>query len=206
MRSLTDVVVQSCIALTFILVVQGVIFPHNKFLFDQMSLLSSFDSSRQYEAVTKLSEYKFENCGNVSDEKFIVTNLVFVPDPLVFPGTFNVSFDAELKIDVPDNLTAVVQMSKRVNRQDVPIPCEGNVGSCVYGNLCTILKGVECPQEFVTAQVPCNCPFKAGTYSLPVASFKVNTVFLPPGVYAITVSLTHNDIDLGCYKLVATFA
>ncbi|XP_046573524.1 ganglioside GM2 activator-like [Haliotis rubra] len=125
------------------------------------------DSSRKYEEVTKLSEYKFENCGNVSGENFIVTNLVFSPDPLVFPGTFNLSFEAELKKDVPDNLKAVVQMSERVNNQDVPLPCVGNVGSCVYDDLCTILKDVECPQEFGTANVPCKCPLQSGQLQPP---------------------------------------
>ncbi|XP_048244083.1 ganglioside GM2 activator-like [Haliotis rufescens] len=144
--------------------------------------------------------------GPVYTNHLIVTNLVFSPDPLVFPGEFNVSFQAELKIDVPNNLKAQVQLSKRVGSQDVPLPCVANIGSCVYDDLCSILSGVVCPREFVTAGVPCKCPFKAGTYNLPVATFRVFAAFLLPGVYTFVVNLTHGDIYLGCYKLVATFA
>lgn len=52
---------------------------------------------------SKLKAFSFKNCVDPSKEIGVVNSLVFSPDPLVFPGTFGVSFSVTAKstVDAP---------------------------------------------------------------------------------------------------------
>ena len=55
---------------------------------------------------------------------------------------------------------AQVYLGKKVGSTWIKIPCIGNIGSCTYDDLCELLAGVTCPDPFVSAGVPCQCPFR----------------------------------------------
>lgn len=41
-----------------------------------------------------------------------------------------------------------------------PVPCEHNIGSCTYKDLCAfgVPSDKNCPKDFVEQNVPCRCP------------------------------------------------
>ena len=55
----------------------------------------------------------------------------------------------------------VVYLGKKVGSIWVKVPCIGEIGSCTYDDLCSILSMIpECPDPFTSNGVPCQCPFK----------------------------------------------
>ena len=55
---------------------------------------------------------------------------------------------------------AQVYLGKKVGSTWIKIPCIANIGSCTYDDLCELLAGITCPDPFVSAGVPCQCPFR----------------------------------------------
>ena len=57
-------------------------------------------------------------------------------------------------------LQLFVTMKKKVWIAWVDIPCDDNVGSCNYPDVCALspFKNTECPQIFKDNQIPCKCP------------------------------------------------
>lgn len=154
----------------------------------------------------RLTNYVYKNCAPTDKEIFNLISLTFSPDPLSFPGPLNVSFSgvATSMVDAP--LKAEVYLGKKMGNAWIKIPCIGEIGSCTYDDVCDLLSNIgECPQEFVDNNIPCKCPFHAGTYKLPVASFDVEAAIFPPGDYHAQANLTYNGNLVGCYELYATF-
>ena len=57
-------------------------------------------------------------------------------------------------------LQLFVTMKKKVWIAWVDIPCDDNVGSCNYPDVCALspFKNTECPKIFKDNQIPCKCP------------------------------------------------
>ena len=155
----------------------------------------------------RLQTFKFTNCLPKEKEEAVVNSLSFTPDPLHFPGPLDVSFDVTIKKNIGSPLKAVVYLGKKLGSGWIKIPCVGQIGSCTYDDFCEILSAItECPDPFVAAGVPCKCPFNAGSYKLPQASFTVEVALLPPGDYHGQANLTMNGDIVGCYDILATFS
>ncbi|KAL8604031.1 hypothetical protein ACOMHN_024856 [Nucella lapillus] len=154
----------------------------------------------------RVGTFKFTNCLAPAKELLVINSLTLTPDPLVFPGPLSVSFDATVKSTIDTPLKAVVYLGKKIGSTWIKIPCIGNIGSCTYDDLCQVLSGIgQCPDPFVKAGVPCTCPFKAGSYKLPSASFDVESAIFPSGDYHGQANLTMNGQAVGCYDIMVTF-
>jgi len=156
--------------------------------------------------VARLRDYKFSNCLPADKEAGVITSLAFKPDPLVFPGPLNVSFEVTFKQEIQAPLKGELYLGKKIGSTWIKVPCIGKIGSCTYDDICDLLSGVsECPDPFVAAGVPCNCPFEKKTYKLPNAGFSVESALFPPGDYHAQANLTMGDTVVGCYDIMATF-
>ncbi|XP_046573514.1 ganglioside GM2 activator-like [Haliotis rubra] len=156
---------------------------------------------------TRLTDYRWKNCGNPSMENLIINDIKFSPDPISLAGTLTVSFSINLKVTVASQLKGVVLLEKQVAGSWIELPCIGNIGSCTYDDICPLLSQIgQCPPEFNAAGIPCKCPLNAGNYTLPGASFEIDASFLPSGDYHIRANLTHGAVDGGCYDIYASFA
>ncbi|XP_071087321.1 ganglioside GM2 activator-like isoform X2 [Haliotis cracherodii] len=156
---------------------------------------------------TRLTDYRWANCGNKSVENLLINDIKFSPDPISLPGTLTVSFSISVNMTVASQLKGVVLLEKQVAGSWIQLPCIGNIGSCTYDDICPLLNQIgDCPDSFKAANVPCKCPFNAGTYTLPGASFEIDASFLPSGDYHIRANLTHGAVDGGCYDIYASFA
>ncbi|KAK7491165.1 hypothetical protein BaRGS_00017602 [Batillaria attramentaria] len=154
----------------------------------------------------RLQSYTYKNCGSPDKELFNLISLNLSPDPLSFPGPLSVNFSGQIKSTVDAPLKAVVYLGKKVGSTWIKIPCIGQIGSCTYDDLCSSLSNIQCPPEFVSAGVPCKCPFKAGSYKLPTVNFDVGAAVFPPGDYHGQANLTYNNALVGCYEIYVTFA
>ncbi|XP_076446775.1 ganglioside GM2 activator-like [Babylonia areolata] len=170
-------------------------------------LFFEVESEVQQMKKVQLQTFEFVNCLPKDKEMFVIDSLSLKPDPLSFPGPLDVSFDATVKDTINSPLRAVVYLGKKVGSTWIKIPCIGQIGSCTYDDLCQILSTIpECPPAFVSAGVPCQCPFNKGSYKLPQASFDVEAALFPPGDYHGQANLTMNGQVVGCYDIKATFA
>ncbi|KAH9495929.1 Ganglioside GM2 activator [Bulinus truncatus] len=154
-----------------------------------------------------LKTFKYNNCGNPAYELANLTSLVLGPDPLLFPGVLYVQFAVDVHTVVDTPVKADVLLEKKVGSNWLKIPCVGFIGSCTYDDVCELLSQIpECPEPFVDAGVPCQCPFQKGSYSLPQTEFDVEIPIFPSGDYHARANLTRNDDWVACVEIFATFA
>ena len=77
---------------------------------------------------------------------------------------------------------ADIKIVRIVSGLSLPISCylaDGNyVGSCVYNDLCSVIKSVlslspeNCPQSLIDNDIPCVCP-----WNLPIRALDINAEF-----------------------------
>nr|XP_004666581.1 ganglioside GM2 activator [Jaculus jaculus] len=159
-----------------------------------------------------LGSFSWDNCDEGKDPA-VVKSLTLEPDPIVIPG--NVTVSAEGKTSVP--LTSPQKVELTVEREVagfwVKIPCVEQLGSCTYEDICELLytyipPGEPCPEPLHTYGLPCHCPFKEGTYSLPTSNFTVPDLDLPSwlstGNYRIQSTLSSGGKRLACVKVAAS--
>jgi len=98
-------------------------------------------------------------------------------------------------------------MQKKVGFFWIKVPCEHDVGSCSYGNLCqTWVK--DCPKYFEKYGIPCTCPIPPNTYSIPDAVVDI-TSKLPSGAagdFQISIDIGSGSGHIGCVKLSLTLS
>ena len=115
-------------------------------------------------------------------------------------------------------------MVRTVSGLTLPISCylsEGiNIGSCVYDDLCGLIKSVldlnetNCPQNLIDNGIPCTCPF-----NLPIRELNINENFqipalsnfsnpwlvfftyLPSGDFDVTIKLTIDNTNISCLNI-----
>ncbi|CAL1535895.1 unnamed protein product [Lymnaea stagnalis] len=175
-----------------------------RMLFD---LLMSKPDKSTLSKVPGLKTYKYVNCGNPSTDLANLLQLVIGPDPLTFPGPLNVQFSVNIKTLVDAPIKGQLLLAKKVGDSWLKIPCVGIIGSCTYDDVCALLALIsECPPQFVTAGVPCQCPFQKGSYTLPTAEFDVEIPLFPAGDYHAVANLTRNADSISCVEIFATFA
>ncbi|XP_019361657.1 PREDICTED: ganglioside GM2 activator [Gavialis gangeticus] len=107
-------------------------------------------------------------------------------------------------------LKGVLTVEKKLGEIWIQIPCIDQLGSCTYEDLCSILDdiippGQLCPEPLVTYGIPCHCPFKAGSYSLPSSDFALPDIELPSwltnGNYRIRGVVSYGGKELSCVRL-----
>lgn len=121
------------------------------------------------------------------------------------------------------NLTAPIKASLTVKRYIkwanvwLWVVCGDAASSCSFDDLCSygIPQNKTCPDNFVKNGVPCRCPIKKGTYTLPPEQ-KIYLFTIPKevylmsrhrfstpvsGIYWVEVQITSQKDLLSCYQI-----
>ncbi|XP_075902700.1 ganglioside GM2 activator [Nelusetta ayraudi] len=157
----------------------------------------------------QLLGFDWKNCGQ-EDDPAVLTSLSLSPDPIIIPGDLSAAASGSTKVELSTPLSVNVTVEKEVAGFWVKVPCVEKVGSCHYPDACAILDelippGQECPPPLSVYELPCHCPFKAGSYSLPQTDFDVPHIDMPSwmtnGNYRVQAVLGANGKELGCVKM-----
>ncbi|XP_008575906.1 PREDICTED: ganglioside GM2 activator [Galeopterus variegatus] len=164
------------------------------------------------EGGSQLSSFSWDNCDEGKDPA-VINSLSLEPDPIVIPGNVTVSAEGRTSVPLSSPQKVELTVEKEVAGFWVKIPCVEQIGSCTYENFCDILDtlippGQPCPEPLHTYGLPCHCPFKEGTYSLPKSDFAVPDLELPSwlssGNYRIVSILSSQGKRLSCVKISAS--
>jgi ganglioside GM2 activator len=119
------------------------------------------------------------------------------PDPVEIPGNISVAFELKSTKDLVKGNPFFIRIKKKVGPFWVNVPCENGVGSCDYPDFCEKwpIPGPKCPDAYIKNGVPCECPLKAGHYTLPYTDLgHLNNENLPAwlenGSYHLTAWVT----------------
>ncbi|XP_053423408.1 ganglioside GM2 activator [Nycticebus coucang] len=160
----------------------------------------------------QLGSFSWDNCDEGKDPA-VIKSLTLEPDPIIIPGNVTVSAEGKTSVLLSSPQKVELTVEKEVAGFWVKIPCVEEIGSCVYDDVCDMLNnlippGVPCPEPLHTYGLPCHCPFKEGTYSLPKSDFTVPDLELPSwltsGNYRIESILSSGGKRLGCIKISAS--
>ncbi|XP_059153257.1 ganglioside GM2 activator-like [Physella acuta] len=180
--------------------------PYTTELGERMLFNFLMSKSSSVKTLSNLKTFKYNNCGDPTKDLADLTQFVLGPDPLSFPGPLDVSFSVSIKATLDTPIKADVTLSKKVGDAWLKIPCVGLIGSCTYQDVCQYLGLItQCPDPFVSAGIPCQCPFSQGTYTLPTAEFDVEVAIFPSGDYHAIANLTHNTNSIACAEIYASF-
>ncbi|NXS48510.1 SAP3 protein, partial [Balaeniceps rex] len=153
--------------------------------------------------------FAWENCGDRRDP-VVLQSLSVAPDPISIPGSLRISAAVSSSKTIASPVKVVLVVEKALGDLWIQLPCIDQLGSCTYDDICTILDnlippGTTCPEPLLTYGIPCHCPFKAGSYSLPDSDFLLPDVELPAwmtnGKYRVRVAASSRGQELGCIKL-----
>ncbi|XP_074068682.1 ganglioside GM2 activator [Macrotis lagotis] len=163
----------------------------------------------------KVSNFSWENCDDGHDP-VVITSLEVEPVPITIPGKVTIAMETKTSVPLTSPLKAVVTLEKEMTPGFwLQIPCIKKIGSCTYKDICETIDsfippGTPCPEPLHTYGLPCHCPFKKGTYSLPKSGFQVPAIQLPPslssGNYRAQTILSQGHTHLGCFKINVSLA
>lgn len=161
---------------------------------------------------SRLGSFSWDNCDEGKDPA-VVKSLTLKPDPIVIPGDVIISVEGKTSVPLSSPQKVELTVEREVAGFWVKIPCVEQLGSCTYDNVCDLLDtyippGEPCPEPLHTYGLPCHCPFKEGTYSLPTSNFTVPDLDLPSwlstGNYRIQSVLSSDGKRLACVKIAAS--
>ncbi|XP_042544875.1 ganglioside GM2 activator [Dipodomys spectabilis] len=159
--------------------------------------------------LSKLGSFSWDNCDKWKDPA-VIQSLTLEPDPIVVPGNVTVSVQGKTQVPLSSPQKVELTVEKEVAGFWVKIPCVEQLGSCTYENVCEMLDnyippGQTCPEPLYTYGLPCHCPFKEGTYSLPSSDFTLPDLELPSwlstGNYRVQSILSSRGERLACIKI-----
>ncbi|XP_034038191.1 ganglioside GM2 activator-like [Thalassophryne amazonica] len=174
------------------------------------ALLTQINCSRMKKVTNaKILGFDWKNCGQ-PDDPSVLKSLSLSPDPINIPGSLTASASGSTSVALTAPLALNVTMEKELAGIWVKIPCVEQVGSCHYPDVCDLLNlvippGQDCPEPMHTYGLPCHCPFKAGSYSLPQSDFYLPFMDLPywltNGNYRLQGMLGSQTRELGCIQV-----
>ncbi|XP_013363621.1 PREDICTED: ganglioside GM2 activator [Chinchilla lanigera] len=162
--------------------------------------------------LSRLGGFSWDNCDEGKDPA-VIKGLTVEPDPIVIPGDMIVSAEGKTSVPLTSPLKVELTVEREVAGLWIKIPCVEQLGSCTYDDICNVLAtyippGEPCPEPLHTYGLPCHCPFKEGTYSLPRSNFTVPDLELPSwlstGNYRIQSVLSRREKRLGCVRISAS--
>ncbi|XP_056146173.1 ganglioside GM2 activator [Lampris incognitus] len=166
-------------------------------------------SGRRRPTNVQIADFDWKNCGQ-AEAPAVLKTLALSPDPITIPGDLTAAASGTTSVPLASPLSVNVTLEKEVAGFWVKVPCLDEVGSCHYKDVCDLLSqlippGQECPEPLHTYGLPCHCPFKPGSYSLPPSEFYLPDMDLPywltNGDYRIQGVLGGLDKELGCLKV-----
>ncbi|XP_045407293.1 ganglioside GM2 activator [Lemur catta] len=177
-----------------------------------LGLLLAGPAAPAHVHLKQLSSFSWDNCDEGKDPA-VIKSLTLEPDPIVVPGNVTISANGKTSVALTSPLKVELTVEKEVAGFWVKIPCVEQIGSCTYEDFCDVLDtiippGEPCPEPLHTYGLPCHCPFKDGTYSLPKSDFTVPDLELPSwlstGNYRIESILSSDGSRLACVKIAAS--
>lgn len=157
----------------------------------------------------QFSSFSWENCDDGKDP-VLIKSLTVEPHPIVEPGNVTISAETQSSIPINAPLKMELTMQKEMAGFWVKVPCMERFGSCTYEDMCNtfdtyVPPGESCPEPLHSYGLPCHCPFKEGTYSLPKSVITLPPLDLPgwlsTGNYRIQNILSSGEKRLGCFKI-----
>lgn len=157
----------------------------------------------------QFSGFSWENCDEGKDP-VVIKSLTVEPNPIVDPGNVTISAETQTRVHLSAPLKVELTVQKEVAGFWVKVPCVEQIGSCTFEDMCDVLDmllppGQPCPEPLHTYGLPCHCPFKEGTYSLPKSVVTLPHLDLPSwlttGNYRIQNILSSGEKRLGCFKI-----
>ncbi|PVD29086.1 hypothetical protein C0Q70_11683 [Pomacea canaliculata] len=136
-----------------------------------------------------------------------------IPYPVQVPGKVTARGRIVLNRPVEGDLTLEVTMKKHVKWNIwTPVPCVGNIGSCSYKNLCTMLPRLPSKVKIQTPDsAGLECPLPAGEYILNPSVFTIPEFtgplsWLAKGDFRLTAKLIDDRTgeELGCQQVELT--
>lgn len=167
---------------------------------------SDFPKTQQ---LLQVMGFDWKNCGK-PDAPAVLKTLTVSPDPISIPGELTAEASGTTAVELTSPLALNLTLEKEVAGFWVKIPCVDQLGSCHYEDACDLLNqvippGQDCPEPLHSYGLPCHCPFKAGSYSLPKSDFYLPNLDLPywltNGQYRAQGILGKDGSELGCLKL-----
>ena len=156
-------------------------------------------------ASAKTYPLTIKSCGP-ADQPLKIHTLTVLPDkPIDIRKNLTITFDLEATREITE-AKVVLKFEKEVLFW-ITLPCEKNIGSCTYDNICTILDTYKdkCLNATRPAHpnVPCSCPIPAGRFSatinVPPPEIPASIEWLASGNYKIHFQATDSTSTLGCY-------
>ncbi|XP_075066193.1 ganglioside GM2 activator-like [Mixophyes fleayi] len=144
-----------------------------------------------------------------------IKSLSISPNPISIPGDVTVSMVLNTEVPLSSPVQIQISAEKEMLGEWLTVPCIDQLGSCTYNDVCDMLDtffkpGKQCPAPLQTYGLPCHCPFKAGTYTLPSTSVTIPNLSLPSwlaeGSYRVSGILSQNNQEIGCAKFTFTLA
>ncbi|XP_068134491.1 ganglioside GM2 activator-like [Hyperolius riggenbachi] len=163
---------------------------------------------RPWEFSTQLKSITWENCDS-GKLPGTIKSLSITPDPVTMPGDVTVSVVLNTEVPLSAPLQIKITAEKELFGEWLAVPCIDKFGSCTYNDVCDLLDaffkpGQQCPGPLKAYGLPCHCPFRAGSYTLPSTEFTLPNLSLPSwleeGNYRVSGVLTHNNEEIGCAK------
>jgi len=146
--------------------------------------------------------FSWNNCGSPSDAVQL-KEMTIGPDPVVLGENVTFSFSMVNGVNIP-SAKAEITMKKKVLGKWAKIPCVDQIGSCTYDDICSFLKPGPCPPPFSTYNIPCNCPFPPGSYTMPTQTIPTKNPgidWLTNGDYYLKTELYLNGTQhIACYE------
>ncbi|XP_043837819.1 ganglioside GM2 activator-like [Dromiciops gliroides] len=171
-----------------------------------MSLSWPAPADKDSFCLDKVSDFLWQNC-DYGHDPVLFSSLEVEPVPSCTLGKATICM--ETKTTVPlTSVKAVVTGEK--SGFWLQIPCLKNIGSCTYRDICETIDsfippGEPCPKSLHTFGLPCYCPFKKGTYSLPKTRFQIPPMKMLPslssGNYYAQIILSNDNTHLSCFKI-----
>ncbi|XP_065196015.1 ganglioside GM2 activator-like [Sycon ciliatum] len=125
-----------------------------------------------------------------------IKTLQLTPDPILVPGTASLNLVLTSEQAVGGRIALDLQIFKLIGAQWRKAPCINGMGSCLYEDVCMVLKEKfpSCP-----GNTTCHCPFPAGSPHLQHV-FQIPTprgipLQLIEGKYHVIANATHTGSD-----------
>ncbi|XP_072040347.1 ganglioside GM2 activator-like [Amphiura filiformis] len=159
-----------------------------------------------------LGAFTWCNCNSSAPLKF--NSLSISPDPVKLSGDLTVAVNGTADVNVVQGLSAKLVIKKKIAGIEIEIPCESNIGSCTYNDVCSMIPSTppaDCPAPLPTYKIPCSCPVPKGNYVLPKTTFTIPPIPVPgwlaSGDYSIGVKAYDKaGNNLACYNFKLTLA
>ncbi|KAK4886484.1 hypothetical protein RN001_002755 [Aquatica leii] len=158
------------------------------------AFLTTFDQ-------TYISDLHIMQCNPDGTEPIILQNATF---QIGEGNKIHVSGTAIISEDLISPIKTSVIIKKNTWFGWLKIACIDNIGSCEFEDVCSFgyPVGTECPSELDENHVPCRCPIKKGTYTLPPTTFEYfDDRSVLSGKYKGSVTVTHYNETLACYNI-----